>query len=562
MNMQDHQGDTRDPEKLRRRISELEVQLDFEKTVARESSLRHAQLFALLLDALIVVKDEKVVFANSAAAKLHGGRSPEQLIGRNPLEFVDPDKRPFTRLRYLTLLDGKQVEPFEQKWLRLDGSRFVCETRGSLISWGGGPAVVVILRDVSERKLSEEAIREREARLQGVMDNAADGIITIDERGLVDAFNSTAVRMFGYSADEIVGQNVSILMAESDGSLHDGYLKNYLRDGGDKVIGQGLRVVNAKRKDGSIFPMGIAVGEMSLEDKRLYIGSVRDVSRDVEAERALHESEERYRSLVDLSPDGVMVHVDGDIVFCNKAMATILGADDPRQIIGSRAIDLLPPEDHTDALRRREDALRGNPQGLSETRFLRLDGSWVNVERSLSGISWRGKTAFLSLVRDITERLLIEKNVREREAQFRAVVNNSPTKIHIKDAHGRYVLINKISEKLFGVTDEEAKGKTTQEIFPDTIAMKFVSHDNIVLESGQVVEQEEEWTEEGDIHTYLTVKFPITDAEGRITAVGAIGTDITDRKRSEAALNNAKEQAELANRTKSEFLANMSHERH
>ncbi len=150
--------------------------------------------------------------------------------------------------------------------------------------------------------------------------------------------------------------------------------------------------------------------------------------------------------------------------------------------------------------------------------------------------------------------------LRDSEAQFRAIANNSPTKIHIKDTKGRYLLVNKVAEQLFGVTDADARGKTARDLFPTDLADEFEDHDRQVLESGRVIEQEEYWELPDGTHTFLTFKFPIFDDAGKLLALGAIGTDITDRKRSEQELRISKEQAELANRSKSEFLANMSHE--
>ncbi len=135
----------------------------------------------------------------------------------------------------------------------------------------------------------------------------------------------------------------------------------------------------------------------------------------------------------------------------------------------------------------------------------------------------------------------IEDELRQSEERFRAVVNNSPTKIHIKDADGRYLLVNKEAEKLFGVTDEEARGKTTHEIFPEKQADVFRTHDRAVLETGETAVQEEKWSLDDGVHTYLTVKFPIQDFFGKIVAIGAIGTDITERKRTEKALQDSEE---------------------
>ena len=162
--------------------------------------------------------------------------------------------------------------------------------------------------------------------------------------------------------------------------------------------------------------------------------------------------------------------------------------------------------------------------------------------------------------RDIAERKRAEEALRESEARLQAILDYSPTKIHIKDVDGRYVIINRLSEVLFGVTDDEARGKTSHQIFPALKAESFADHDRLVLETRQAIEHEEEWLREDGVHTFLTVKFPILDAFGNVEGTGAIGTDITERKRAEKELLAAKEEAELHNRAKSEFLANMSHE--
>ncbi len=156
-----------------------------------------------------------------------------------------------------------------------------------------------------------------------------------------------------------------------------------------------------------------------------------------------------------------------------------------------------------------------------------------------------------TLTREIAEREWVEKELRESEERFRAVVDNSPTKIHIKNLDGRYTMINRQSEILFGDTNEEAKGKTSRDVFPKEVADAFKGHDEAVIKSGRTIEEEEEWAREDGVHTFLTVKFPILGATGEIVAVGAIGTDITERKRAEEKIRrlNANLEERVARRT-------------
>lgn len=142
----------------------------------------------------------------------------------------------------------------------------------------------------ANRKLEVLYKQSREsgkARLSAVVDNVVDGIITINERGIVESFNPACERIFGYAAQEVVGKNIKILMPEPYHSEHDGYLDNYHKSGVAKIIGIG-REVSGKRKDGSIFPMDLSISTFRLEDKRHFSGIIRDISDRKEAEK-LHE---------------------------------------------------------------------------------------------------------------------------------------------------------------------------------------------------------------------------------------------------------------------------------
>ncbi|MDJ0950145.1 MAG: PAS-domain containing protein [Alphaproteobacteria bacterium] len=278
-------------------------------------------------------------------------------------------------------------------------------------------------------------------------------------------------------------------------------------------------------------------------------------------EDALLESEERFRGLVEQSQELIMILRNHHVVFINRAGVRMLGAVSEDQIIGMHVLDILDPsyvEIVKQRIRRME--VSGRPAESMHQEYRRLDGGTVDVEVTSTPFAHPEGLSIQVVARDISERLKAEQALRESEARFRVVVDNSPTKIHIKDLDGRYMLLNRKAEILFGVTDEEAKGKTTSDIFPAQMSDKFRAHDRAVIETGDTIEQEEEFTLDDGVHTFLTVKFPIRDANGAITAVGAIGTEITERKRIEEALRGAKEEAELASRSKSEFLANMSHE--
>jgi PAS domain S-box-containing protein len=134
-------------------------------------------------------------------------------------------------------------------------------------------------------------LREKERRIKAILENAGDGIITIDEHGDVESFNATAERMFGYTQNEIVGENVKLLMGEQERAAHDGYLSEYMKTG-ERHMMVNAREVTARHKDGTLFPMELDVSEMVIEGQRLFIGIARDITERKLAEEKLQKAQQ------------------------------------------------------------------------------------------------------------------------------------------------------------------------------------------------------------------------------------------------------------------------------
>jgi len=164
----------------------------------------------------------------------------------------------------------------------------------------------------------------RETR--ALMEAAVDAVIVVDHRGQMLVVNEAACRMFGYSAGELVGQNVSVLMPPPDREAHDGYMQRYLDTGVARIIGIG-RQVTARRQDGSLFPARLSVGRVPDESPPRFVGLVRDISNEIEATAALKLERDRAHAFLELH-DSILLELDAQrrVRAVNSRGAQLLGA--------------------------------------------------------------------------------------------------------------------------------------------------------------------------------------------------------------------------------------------
>ena len=156
-----------------------------------------------------------------------------------------------------------------------------------------GELAAAFNRMAERRKTDEENLRHGRERLQAVLDTATDGVITIDHRGIVQTYNTGAERIFGYRAEEVIGNNISMLMPENDARAHDGYIERYLESGSRSPVIGATRDLWGLRKDGTTFPLELAVSEMKFVNERMFTGIVRDISERVQTEAELRWAREQ-----------------------------------------------------------------------------------------------------------------------------------------------------------------------------------------------------------------------------------------------------------------------------
>jgi PAS domain S-box-containing protein len=241
-------------------------------------------------DAIIAKNLDGIILAWNASAERMYGYTAKEMIGRNIAAIIPPD-RP-NELKDITtrIVAGERIELFETSRVRKDGRRIDVSLTVSPIKDASGTVVAAstIARDITTKNAQLQQLKDSEERLRSVVEAAVDGIIVIDARGTIEAFNPGAERLFGYSAVEVFGKNVNILMPEPYHSEHDRYMRHYLETGEQKIIGIG-REVNARTKDGTVFPVHLSVGEMMLNGDRKFTGIVHDLTSRVAMEERLRE---------------------------------------------------------------------------------------------------------------------------------------------------------------------------------------------------------------------------------------------------------------------------------
>ncbi len=452
-------------EALKAQLVALEAELrdtrrDLEELRHKESLYRG--LVELAPDAMLVHdRRRRIVYINAAGARLFGADTPDQIVGTLATDYIHPDMRDVVE-RDIDRVVGGDIHTTrpDQRRLRLDGTVYQADVAAAAIRWNGEPAVLVVVRDVSDRiqarakyEAAEALRREAHQRLLDAIDAMNDGFALYDADDRLQVYNQHYV-------DDVWGKDADFICpGRTFREIADYGIRVGHWDDVDETIEKAIESAMDRHRDlPSSYDIHYATGRWMRQNKRrTRDGGVVAVYADI---TEIKEREARYRQLLEALPDAVFIHVDEKIAFVNAAAVRLFGADNAAQLIGQSSFFLVPEEMWELHRTRREKTLseRTTLPPIEQTR-LRLDGGVVEVETVATYIEWEGKPGYLGVMRDITQRKEIQRQAQITEHRYSVVAENMPGAVYQRvlapDGTLRFTYMSSGIADIIGISADE-----------------------------------------------------------------------------------------------------------
>ncbi len=442
-----------------------------------------------------------------------------------------------------------KVDSKEERWVQGNGE-ITFNKQGQPIRLIGS------IQDISERKLAEEKLKITSEKFQDLV-NSTGGIVWEAD---AKTFNFTYVseqaeRLLGYRAKEWQSPNFWV------NHLHPEDKEHTI----EYCVGQTNQMkahdftYRFRAKDGKYIWLRDIVNVVVEDGKPRWLrGVMFDITEQKENEESLRENEEKYRGLVEGSPDAIVIYADDKIAYINSEGLKLLGAKNTQEIIGKPVLQFVHPDSRADVIKRMEEVISDEKTSkIEEERFISLNGVPFDVEIKAIPTIYDRKNAVQVIVHDITDR----KRTQEKIRQLSQAVEQSPVSIVITNIKGEIEYANPKFVESTGYSLEEVIHQNSR------VLKSGYTSPNEYSDLWQKITAGKEWhgefhnkKKDGSLYWESASISPIVNSEGIITHFIAIKEDITHRKNVEKELVKSKERAEESDRLKLVFLANMSHE--
>ena len=502
---------------------------------------------------------------NKAAIK-HYGYSKEEFLTMTLNGILIPA---MPDIRYST----EQQRYWQHR--RKDQSIILVETSQHLIDFAGQPATLELAFDITGRIQMEQALRDSEALFRTATENLRDAFILIDDHDKIVLWNPASERIFGYSKAEMLGQRLHRLIAPQR-YHHDADIgmANFARTGQGNALNQ-TRELWAVRRTGEEFPVELSLSALQLSGKWYSAGILRDITTRKQAEEQLR----KLAQAVEQSPENtVITDLNAKVEYVNPAFTRNTGYS-REEIIGQSICILKTDKTPRSVYDQLWDVITHGQTWKGEFTNQRKDGSEYVAYSIISPLQQEDGyiSHYVSVSEDITEKKRLDlelaqhrhhleqltdlrtAELRQQSHSLQALIDNLPHMAWLKDPHGSFIAVNRVTAEASQHSQEQLLGKTDFDIWPADIAERLHAEQAKVMASRRPATLEQAFNTPQD-SLYEVFIAPILDADG--SALGTVGfaRDIKRQRELEAELAHRAKVAEQATRAKSSFLANMSHE--
>lgn len=533
----------------------------------QKSNARYADLFQNMNDVLMLLdKEGNIVDANQAAEQLTGIPLPE-LLHSSLKEIIHPEDWERSKVHFQQLPKAGSLSGFELRIISRTGeAKYVQVNSSAIYDQGEFVGSRDIVRDVTTQKEAEKKLLDSEYRLRQIIDTSLDAVITIDGEGRVTEWNLQAEKIFGYQREEVMSRLLSelIIPHQHRQSHHDG-MQQFHRTGKGPVLNNRIEIT-ALNRDGWEFPIELSVTPIKYGDEFFFSAFVRDISVRKQAQVELLNSQTRLVSLIKNLQTGILLEDENrKIVLANQTFCTLFGIPAPPDALIGQDCSNAAEETkglfknpgafvvEIEQLLRRRKLQAGDELEMVNGRILVRDYVPIYTGEKYLGHLWQ--------YRDVTERRRAQKIIQKSEEKYRSIMENLELGMmevdqedHIVKAYDRFCAMT-------GYQEEELLGKNASDIFLPPASQLIMEQQAKERKTGKAGAYEIQIRKKnGELIWVLISGAPILDEQGELQGSLGIHYDITNRKKLERDLSEAKHIAEHARKAEQQFLANMSHE--
>jgi two-component system, cell cycle sensor histidine kinase and response regulator CckA len=383
-----------------------------EKKVAErtEELARLAGIVESSYDAMISETPEGIILSWNAGAERIFGYAPSEAIGRS-LSMISPPNRVGEPAEILQRVkEGETVEQFETVWVRKEGKQIQVALTVSPIRNAIGKimAFSAVARDITARKIADEALIRSEAQYRVIMETATDALVTIGSDGLIRLVNVAAERIFGYARAEMLGQDLTMLMPEYYRKLHKAGFSSYVQTGQKHMNWESVELTGL-RKNGSEIPLEVSFGECIANGQRTFTGIMRDMTEH-------KKLEDRFQKAFNASPEPIVIAtiLEGTYIDVNESFLRIMGYR-REEVIGRTSVEIKFWERAEDRLKLIEILKEQGKVRDLEINFCTKSGAQRTGLQSAEVIEIGGEKCILAVFKDITEQKSMEKQLRQSQ---------------------------------------------------------------------------------------------------------------------------------------------------